>query len=134
MTRHQVVLVRPWTDGRGGTGCCGGEPSSGICLEHRVGGERGHHADTLVVAQAYRRLREQVGDVDVQIVGADNTVYLLPTMFRAARRRVGTLAALGHAVRATTAGAVLVDGARVGDIAALGPDGVVAAVRRATGR
>ncbi|MPZ97202.1 MAG: hypothetical protein GEU96_20380 [Propionibacteriales bacterium] len=134
MSHHQVVLVRPWTDARGGTGCCGGEPSSGICLEHRVGGEHGPDADALAVAHAYRRLREQVDDVDVQIVGANNTVFLLPAVFRAARRRVGTLAALGSAVRATTAGAVLVDGSRVGDIAALGPDGVVAAVCRATGR
>lgn len=36
--------------------------------------------------------------------------------------------------RATTAGSVLVEGERVGDVLDLGPDGVVAEVRRRTGQ
>ncbi|MBD8870579.1 hypothetical protein [Nocardioides donggukensis] len=126
MTR--VVLVRPWVDARAGGGCCGGEVSDGVCLE-------GTH-DTEAVAsdpvgEAYRRLRAALPDVDVQVVDAGNTAWLLPSTFRAVRRRAGVAAGLRAAVGSTTAGAVLVDGDRVGDLGDLGPDGVVAAVQRA---
>lgn len=131
MTLTQVVLVRPWTDAHGGTGCCSGEPRDGICLDEYVGGAHEHDTDVHVVAETYRLLREQLDDddVDVQIVGAANTAYLLPTTFRAVRRRTGLLPALRAAARSTTAGALLVDGERVGDITELGPAGVLAAVQ-----
>jgi hypothetical protein len=83
-----------------------------------------------LVARTYLLLREQLPDVDVQIVGASNSAYLLPHVFGSVRRRRGTLAALREVNRATTAGSVLVDGERVGDITALGADGVVALVRQ----
>ena len=54
----------------------------------------------------------------------------LPSVFRSVRRRRGTWAALREMNRATTAGSVLVDGERVGDVAILGPEGVVDEVRR----
>jgi hypothetical protein len=125
-----VVLVRPWTDAHGGTGCCSGDARAGICLDGRIGGPHEHDAETGLVAQAYLRLRHDLPGVDVQIVGANNTAYLLPRVFRAVRRRRGALTALREMNRATTAGSVLVDGERVGDIVALGPEGVVAEVRR----
>lgn len=75
------------------------------------------------------RLREELPYVDVQIVSLDNTAFLLPTVFRSVRRRHGVLRALRETNRATTAGSVLVDGERIGDVAALGPEGVLAAVR-----
>jgi hypothetical protein len=125
-----VVLVRPWTDAHGGTGCCSGDARDGICLEGRIGGPHEHDEEVGLVAQTYLRLRHELPGVDVQIVGANNTAYLLPRVFRAVRRRRGALAALREMNRATTAGSVLVDGDRVGDIVALGPEGVVAEVRR----
>lgn len=125
-----VVLVRPWTDAHGGTGCCSGDAPDGICLEGGVDGPREYDAEVGLVAETYLRLRAELPDVDVQIVGVNNTVYLLPTVFQAIRRRRGTMAALRELNRATTAGSVLVDGERVGDVAALGPDGVVGEVRR----
>ena len=124
-----VVLVRPWSDAHGG-GCCGGDPHGGICLEGAVDTPREHGADTGVVAHTYLRLREEVPDADVQIVSAANTAYLLPRVFGAVRRRRGLLAALREANRATTAGSVLVDSERLGDLAELGADRVVAEVRR----
>jgi len=125
-----VVLVRPWTDAHGGSGCCSGDPhDSGVCLDDRVGGRHGHSHETEVVAETYRLLRAELEGVDVQIVGAGNTAYLLPTTFRRVRRRSGVLTALREATRSTTAGAVLVDGERIGDIEALGPRGVLDAVR-----
>jgi hypothetical protein len=125
-----VVLVRPWTDAHGGTGCCSGEADGGICFDGRVDGPREHDAETGLVAETYLRLRHELPDIDVQIVGANNTAYLLPWVFRAVRRRRGVLAALREMNRGTTAGSVLVDGERVGDVVTLGPDGVVAEVRR----
>jgi len=131
-TVTRVVLVRPWTDGRAGGGCCGGEVRDGVCRDGT------HPVEELLadpVGQAWRAVRRELPDADVQVVDVANTAYLLPTTFRAVRRRsgerAGVLASLRAAARATTAGSVLVDGQWVGDVAELGPDGVLAAVRRA---
>lgn len=123
----QVVLVRPWTDGHGGGGCCGGEVRDGVCLDgRRAPGGTSPAVDQ--VAETWRRLRDELPEVDVQLVDAGNAAYLLPSTFRAVRRRAGVLAGLRAAMGATAAGAVLVDGDRVGDLVDLGPDGVVAEV------
>lgn len=127
-----VVLVRPWTDAHGG-GCCGGDAGDGICLEGGVGGAREHDAEVGLVAETYLRLRAELPGVDVQVVAVSNTAYLLPRVFRAVRRRRGAWAALREMNRATTAGSVLVDGERLGDVTALGVDGAVDAVRRRVG-
>lgn len=85
--------------------------------------------DTRVVALAYTRLREELPELDVQIVSASNTAYLMPMVLRSARRGDGLRAALRRVNQATRPGALLVDGAYAGDVVELGPDGVVAAVR-----
>lgn len=126
----RVVLVRPWTDAHGGTGCCSGDTRDGICFEGRVDGPREHDAEVGTVAEAYLRLRAEVPEVDVQIVGVDNTAYLLPSVFRAVRRRRGTWAALKEANRATTGGSLLIDGDRVGDVQQMGIEAVVMEVSR----
>ena len=126
----RVVLVRPWTDAHGGSGCCSGESRDGICFDGRVDGPHEHDAEVGLVSQAYLRLRAELPDADVQLVSANNSAYLLPSVFRTVRRKRGLLAALRETNRATPAGAVLVDGERVGDVTTLGADGVVAEVRR----
>ena len=128
----RVVLVRRWRDAHSGGGCCGGDVRAGVCQDHGVGAddlETERASDQ--VAATYRRLRQDAPEVDVQVVGADNLAYLLPASFLAARRRVGTPAALRQAVRSTTAGAVLVDGVVAGHVDELGPDGVLAVIRQA---
>lgn len=124
----RVVLVRPWTDHHGGAGCCSGDARDGVCFDGRVDGPRAHSPEVEAVAAAYRRLREEMPYADVQVVSVTNTAWLLPTVFRAVWRRAGLVAALRETNRATTAGSVLVDGVRVGDVASLGPGGVVDAV------
>jgi hypothetical protein len=124
-----VVLVRPWTDAHAGSGCCSGDARHGVCLEERL---EHHHApdpSATRVGEAYRALRAQLPEVDVQIVAASNTPYLLPTTYRAARPRMSRFESLRQATRSTTAGSVLVDGVRVGDVDELGVAGVLAAVR-----
>lgn len=117
----RVVLVRPWTDARGGGGCC-----SGPVPRHEH-----HDPSTDPVGAAYRALRARLPELDVQVVDAGNTAWLLPAVLRRARRRVGALGAVRSALGATRAGSVLVDGLRVGDLEELGPEELVAVVRRA---
>lgn len=125
----RVVLVRPWTDAHGGTGCCSGEARDGICLDRRVGHEHPLDTEVALVGETFRALTAELPQVDVQIVGSDNTAYLIPHTFRATRRRRGLVAALRAVNRGTTAGSVLVDGERVGEISALGLPGVLDEVR-----
>lgn len=122
------MLVRGWTDGRGGGGCCGGEVRDGVCLDgdRLPGADPGHPEDP--AGPAWRLLRERRPDLDVQIVDAGNTAWLLPWSFREVRRRAGAAAGLRAALRATTAGAVLVDGERIGRLADLGAEGLLAAI------
>ncbi len=127
VTTH-VVLVRPWADAQAGSGCCSGDTREAIALDAPVCRAHESPAEAQVLGSTYRLLRERLPDVDVQIVSVSNTAYLLPTTYRAARRRVGRARALREASRATTAGAVLVDGELIGDITDLGPDGVLVAV------
>ncbi|MFC5731625.1 MULTISPECIES: hypothetical protein [Nocardioides] len=127
----RVVLVRPWRDARVGSSCCGGgDARHGICFDERVDISTEHDAEKDLVAQVYLRLRDELPDVDVQIVGAENTAYLVPTVFRAVHRRRGVRAALAEVNRATTAGSVLFNGERLGDVITLGAGGVVKEVRR----
>lgn len=125
-----VVLVRPWADAHAGSGCCGGDPRHGVCIE-RDGRDHADH-ETLALGEVFRTLRAVLPEVDVQVVAASNAAYLLPTVYRSVRTRTGWMSALRHAVQATSVGAVLVDGERVGDIRDLGPDGVLEAVRART--
>lgn len=147
----RVVLVRPWTDAHAGDGCCTGDPRYGVVLERHgdgpAGHERGHshkpghgpvhehatgHGGAALVGEAYRRLRAEHPEVDVQVVGSSNTAFLLPSTFGAVRRRHGVLRALREANRATTAGGVLIDGERIGDLETLGIEGVLGEIAART--
>ncbi len=130
---HRVLLLRPWVDAHAGSGCCSGDARDAIGLELRAGGPVEHPHATRVLAQAYRQVRELLPDVDVQIVSAGNTVYLLPTVLRGLRRGGGPRAALRRANQATRPGSLLVDGDYVGDVVDLGADGVVRVVRERLG-
>jgi hypothetical protein len=126
---HRVVLVRPWVDAHAGGGCCSGDTRDAIGLDRHAAGAVEHPYATRVLGQAYTRLRRDLPDVDVQIVSSSNTVYLLPSVWRA--RRVGERlrTTLKRANQATRPGSLLVDGDYVGDVADLGPGGVVDVVR-----
>lgn len=119
-----MVLVRPWRDARGGTGCCAGDARHGVVLE-RAAGAPGACAEADAVAAVYLRIRAERPDIDVQVVDAGNTAWLLPAAYRAARRRLGRVASVRAALRAPAAGAVLVDGLRVGEVDRLGGPGVM---------
>lgn len=134
-TVTRVVLVRQWRiTSLSGGGCCSVD-AAGVRdaprPQVREAHEDGEHDS---VATAYRMLRERLPDVDVQVVTADNTGFLLPATYGRARARLGRLAAIREAVRSTTAGAVLVDGQFVGEIDQLGATGVLREVTARKGR
>jgi hypothetical protein len=130
---HRVLLLRPWVDAHAGQGCCSGDTRDAIGLDSRPGGPVEHPYAARVVGQSYRRLRESLPDVDVQVVSAGNTVYLLPAVLRGLRLRDGAGAVLRRLNEATRPGSVIVDGAYAGDVVDLGPEGVVRVVRERLG-
>ncbi len=103
-TPHRILLIRPWRDASCGGGCCSVDAATlGGVVEP---GDHDHRTDV------YRLLvAELPPEVDVQIVAANNLVYLLPTVIRDARSRGRSWAQAARAVlHATTPGAVVVDG------------------------
>jgi hypothetical protein len=126
MTRHQVILIRPWDMSDGvGAGCCSGGSTKGLCVDPSH-----HEAPTGTpfierttwqpLAQVYLALREGLpDDVDVEIVDPRNHLYLIPVLMRSARRRgLGWWDALVAALRAPGYAAIIVDGQGVsqGDV------------------
>lgn len=130
MTR--VLLVRPWSDAHADGGCCsGGDGRHGVTLERHECATAPPDAGALLTAETYTALRRELPDVDVQIVSPGNTAYLLPTTWRYRRRDQGLWAAVRAANRATTPGALVIDGEYAGDVERLGSAGVLELVRRA---
>lgn len=126
-----MVIVRPWTDGRAGGGCCGGEVRDGVA---RIGFSAPQSLScdrSDPVGQVWRRLCQERPDLDVQVVDAGNP-WLIFTIMRGVRRRVGMARAL-RALRGATPGAVLLDGLWVANLTDLEPDQVLAAVDRSWG-
>lgn len=138
----QVILVRPWRSAAISGGCCSAAPDSvaldpglagrGTTPDHSSPADHACHGAMDPVAQTYRLLRSRLPAVDVQMTTADNTLFLLPATFRAARRKYGWWEAARQATRSTTAGAVIIDGDVAGDIESMGPEAVLDKVQAAT--
>jgi hypothetical protein len=133
--RHRVVLVREWDRQMGGSGCCGrlssdvvGELTGGCPAE--ADDPYAHaRADMARTGAVYRALRERFADDELEIVVTDprNTAWLVPAIWRAARRRgLPVCAALQQVNAATAACAVTCDGVVV--VTDPEPDEAVAAV------
>ncbi len=85
---HRVILVREWDTQLAASGCCG-----------RLGGQNTElgDADTFAanrsemeaMGEVYRALRAELFDEDAEITVVDprNMVWLVPTLFKDARRR-----------------------------------------------
>jgi hypothetical protein len=89
--RHRVLLVRQWDQQVGGSGCCGRFSSvaaESLCTT----GEDPYayaRADMEAMGSVYRALRHRYSDDDVELTVVDprNTAWLLPAIWRDARRR-----------------------------------------------
>ena len=85
---HRIILVREWDTQLAASGCCG-----------RLGGQNTEFGDTETFAanrsemeamgEVYRALRAELFDEDAEITVVDprNMVWLVPTLFKDARRR-----------------------------------------------
>jgi hypothetical protein len=115
-----------------GGGCCSAG-ADGVCLD-RPEAAHSDSSDT-VFAATYRLLRERLPEADVQIAASSNTIFLVPSSYRAARRNNhNRFESFRRAMASTTAGTVLVDGEILGDIESMGADAVLGKVLASASR
>lgn len=107
---HRVLLVREWDEQVGGSGCCG--RLSGENSEVGSTGDFARARESMVaMGEVYRALRREMPDVELTVVDPRNTVWLLPTLVRDARRRgLGWVDVVRQVRWATGASAIVVDG------------------------
>lgn len=128
---HRVLLVGPWRGGSAAGGCCGGDPAGLHDHEPPEQGSAGN-PEAVAAADVVRALRRALGDtVDVELVDPRNTVFVVPAVYRDARRSgLSPGRSIGEAVRATTPWALVVDGRVVSRSAELAPETAVALVEQ----
>lgn len=125
------MLVRQWDQQLGGSGCCGRLDADAV---RSVNPEQENpfaycRADMERTGSVYTALRERFTDDEVELVVVDprNTVWLLPAVWRDARRRGLSVRDTLRQVNAATSPCALVcDGLVLGTDAA--PEAAVAAV------
>ncbi|WP_235999127.1 hypothetical protein [Qaidamihabitans albus] len=113
--RHRVLLVRQWDVQMGGSGCCGRLGSDAVCtLNDATDDPYGHARPDMERAGAvYRALRERYPEDELELTVVDprNTAWVLPAVWRDARRRgLSVRSALRQVNAATAACAVVCDG------------------------
>ncbi len=107
---HRILLVREWDQQTTGSGCCGrleggdseiaGASDFGRCRQ-----------DMEAMGAVYRALREELPQLDVQVVDPRNLTFLLPGMLRDARRGGASWRESFREVRRGCGqGAIVVDG------------------------
>ena len=131
MARHRVMLVREWDQQTGSSGCCGRLDSATVSALHESCENPYERARQEMdrIGAAYRALRSRFDEDDVELVIVDprNMVWLLPAVWRDARRRgLPAGEALRQANGATKACTLVCDGKVLG--ADLTPEQAVAAV------
>jgi hypothetical protein len=109
---HRVLLVREWDQQTTGSGCCGrldgGEGELAAAADFARS-----RADMEAVGAIYRALTATFPRevVDVQVIDPRNLTYLVPALWRAARRRGDPWPAVLRQVAGGVAqGSIVVDG------------------------
>lgn len=131
---HRVLLVRQWDQQVGGSGCCGRFSSTAVDSLCETGEDPYEHvrADMETMGGVYRALRGRYApdELELTVVDPRNTVWLLPAIWRDARRRgLSRRDALRQLHRGTSPCAVICDGLVVASEPE-SPDAAVAAVAR----
>lgn len=110
MATHHVILVREWDAQHTGSGCCG-RVGGGVELCDADDFARSRR-EMERVGGVYQALYGAFGDqLDLTVVDPRNTMWLLPTVYRAARRRgQRPTEALRTMARSTANGAIVFDG------------------------
>lgn len=113
--RHRVVLVREWDAQASGSGCCG--RLGGVLDELGEPGTYAHvRVDMEKMGAVYRALRSRWprDEVDIAVVDPRNMIWLVPTVWRDARRRgMSRRQAWRQVRRGVAQNAIIVDGAVV---------------------
>lgn len=110
-----MLLVREWDQQLGGSGCCGRLNTaavSALCEDAETPYAHSR-ADMERVGLVYEALRDRFDaeDVEVTVVDPRNTVWLLPAIWRGARRRgLSALSSLRELGRGTAPCTVVCDG------------------------
>lgn len=132
VTPDHIILVRPWRDHHAGPSCCGATPSQPLTYEAlphhhaEVTHGPGDQSDESRLGACYRLARQAFPASDVQIASANNVVWLLPAVFRQSRNQgCSRTQAAQRAIRATTAGAVLVNGDVIANVADASAEAIV---------
>ncbi len=112
---HRVLLVREWDQQVGGSGCCGrlNTATVGTLCENADTPYARARADMERMGRIYTALRERFGpgEVELTVVDPRNTVWLLPALWRDARRRgLSVLVTLRQLSSATSPCTVVCDG------------------------
>ncbi|NIJ11364.1 hypothetical protein FHU38_001708 [Saccharomonospora amisosensis] len=115
MVEHRVVLVRQWDQQLGGSGCCGRLDGEAVRELHGHAEEPYAHCrtDMEAVGAVYLALRSRfrADEVELTVVDPRNTAWVLPAVWRDARRRgLRWREALRQLNAATKACAVVCDG------------------------
>lgn len=126
--RRRICLVGPWRSNQAGGSCCGADPEAlalpgGGCV-HAAAHDDDVTADRSSAQAVVRTLRAALGmTADVELVDPRNTVYIVPTVYRDARRRGQTRSrAAGEAIRATSPWTLIVDGQIISRASELTPE------------
>ncbi len=110
--KHRIILVREWDAQLASSGCCG-----------RLGGQNTELGDAETFAanrsemeamgEVYRALRAELfgEDAEITVVDPRNMVWLVPTLFKDARRRgLGPREIWGQLLRGVSYTSIVVDG------------------------
>ncbi|PRX43411.1 hypothetical protein B0I33_11529 [Prauserella shujinwangii] len=112
MARHRVLLVREWDQQMGGSGCCGRLSADAVGALHDTGDDPYAHARPEMerMGAVYRALRERFGpeEVELTVVDPRNTAWVLPAVWRDARRRGLSLRESVRQLNAATAACTVV--------------------------
>jgi hypothetical protein len=114
---HRVILVREWDSQHTGSGCCG--KVGGVGYELCDPSEFSRSREEMVrVGTVYEALHAAFPDdeLDLTVVDPRNTAWMIPVVYRDARRRgLNRWEALRQVARSSANGAVVVDGKVVFD-------------------
>lgn len=128
---HRVVLVREWDQQMSGSGCCGrlGSAAVDVLSDQAVDPYARTRIDMERMGAIYRALRERFDESELELTVADprNIVWLLPAIWRDARRReLPARSAVRQLVATTAPCTVVCDGLVL--VSDASPDRAVAAV------
>ncbi|CAN5343077.1 MAG: hypothetical protein H0V93_07695 [Euzebyales bacterium] len=111
-TRHRILLVRQWDTQMGGSGCCGRLGGLDSVLGEASDWSQAR-TDMEAMGHVYRALRAAVPEdvAEISVVDPRNTAFLVPAIWRDARRRGADRGAAFRNVQAATRqNVVVVDG------------------------